>query len=740
MKICTRCTKAYPEGRFCLECGGELKEQSSTQKETGSGISMGDKNVVAGDIIGRKDEYRITGSATIIKNEDETRKIIHCNVCGKTELITESVRCPTCLINVCKDHYNLKARRCTNCDNNAENDYRNILEQVLADGKIDLDERIILDARAKVFKITPERAQKIENEFKNQIKRSGKQSLNAFDIIEFNKIKKEIATLKDLIPSFERIGRLYAKYPDNEDIKRRYYQLGPYALGLTFKEKLSKNFDDFYAEFAKIEIEILQNKDLRAAIDILDYVKNHYTERELDTQAKELDILYRFYETEGDDYIQVIEDLLKCILVKNWNESDYASFILYKIFTDKKIVFQDENLNGWEVNLTSININDNILIQLYLLYTKAVEQKMNLEEKGNEFLFQIFTKCKTDGYFSKFETFDAFKAYFNDDIKYKKLWEFLTSKGYKVLPFDQFIEKISETSGMPDSDKKMDNGKENQEIASKTYENEYLYMIFNKCKTDGYFSKYESYNSFKDYFHDDASYKKLWDFLNLKEYKVLPFGDFIKKIFESQPGSAKEALVNNNKTTEKSPDAAKKKGLNSSLEITDLGGVNKYKTVKLGNQVWMAEDLNVDTYRNGDHILYADTKEKWEDFYYNRKGCWCYQNFDETNSLFGRHYNYYAVLDPRGLAPEGFRLSHIDDWNILIDYLGGRNALKTVINKLKNSDGFALNYKLNGNTASFWNCSSNKDYLCFSDYELFTGEEFGYGNQGFVRCLESKKK
>jgi hypothetical protein len=65
---------------------------------------------------------------------------------------------------------------------------------------------------------------------------------------------------------------------------------------------------------------------------------------------------------------------------------------------------------------------------------------------------------------------------------------------------------------------------------SKTVHPSYLNEIFNKCKTDGYFTKFESFDKFKDYFHDEATYKKLWDFLNSKDYKVLSYPDFIEKI------------------------------------------------------------------------------------------------------------------------------------------------------------------------------------------------------------------
>lgn len=271
MKICNRCSREYPEGKFCLECGGELVEIASHKKESKSGISLGDKNVVAGDIIGQKEEYKITGSATIIKNGDETRRVVICSVCGKNHLITESIQCPMCLTYVCQDHFNKNTNRCSNCDNNIEKEYRSIVLQILEDGKIDQNERSILDAKAKGFKIGCERVQAIETELKKQNRINTPSSLNSFDKIEFKKIKKDIATESDLKPVLSRIERLFNKYPDNECIKKLYFQIGPYAMGLGFLDKLSKNVDEFFAELAKIEVEILHSNDVRAAIDNLDY-------------------------------------------------------------------------------------------------------------------------------------------------------------------------------------------------------------------------------------------------------------------------------------------------------------------------------------------------------------------------------------------------------------------------------------------------------------------------------------
>jgi len=102
--------------------------------------------------------------------------------------------------------------------------------------------------------------------------------------------------------------------------------------------------------------------------------------------------------------------------------------------------------------------------------------------------------------------------------------------------------------------------------------------------------------------------------------------------------------------------------------ITDIEG-NTYKTVKIGSQEWLAENLNTCRYRNGDIIPQVRDAEEWKDL---TTGAWCYSENDAVNGkAYGKLYNWYAVNDSRGLAPEGWHIPTKEDWKILIDFLGG---------------------------------------------------------------------
>jgi uncharacterized protein (TIGR02145 family) len=101
----------------------------------------------------------------------------------------------------------------------------------------------------------------------------------------------------------------------------------------------------------------------------------------------------------------------------------------------------------------------------------------------------------------------------------------------------------------------------------------------------------------------------------------------------------------------------------------------KFKTVTIGDQVWMAENLNVDKFRNGDPIPHAQTAEEWKQAGEKGQPAWCYYDNDPANGkIYGKLYNWYAVSDWRGLAPEGWRIPSDEDWEKLIKLLGGKDV------------------------------------------------------------------
>jgi uncharacterized protein (TIGR02145 family) len=110
--------------------------------------------------------------------------------------------------------------------------------------------------------------------------------------------------------------------------------------------------------------------------------------------------------------------------------------------------------------------------------------------------------------------------------------------------------------------------------------------------------------------------------------------------------------------------------------------------VKIGTQTWTSKNLDVSTYRNGDLIPQVQDQKAWANL---TTGAWCYYNNDESNGTkYGKLYNWCAVNDPRGLAPNGYHIPTDEEWTILSDYLGGESEAGT---KMKSTSG----WKNNGN-------------------------------------------
>lgn len=115
-----------------------------------------------------------------------------------------------------------------------------------------------------------------------------------------------------------------------------------------------------------------------------------------------------------------------------------------------------------------------------------------------------------------------------------------------------------------------------------------------------------------------------------------------------------------------------------------------FKSVTIGTQTWMAENLNVDTFRNGDTIFQARTKADWQWATKKKLPAWCYYNNDSSiGAVYGRLYNFHAVSDPRGLAPVGWHIPSGMEWHLLHEFLGGERG--EVAHQLKSTSGWLKN-------------------------------------------------
>ena len=154
--------------------------------------------------------------------------------------------------------------------------------------------------------------------------------------------------------------------------------------------------------------------------------------------------------------------------------------------------------------------------------------------------------------------------------------------------------------------------------------------------------------------------------------------------------NSEEILMPSSVDTAASPENS----FSGDLQKTDES--NTSNSIQIGNQIWTTRNLDVSTYRNGDVIPEVQDANEWANL---TTGAWCYYNNDSRKNLeYGKLYNWYAVNDPRGLAPEGFHIPSDAEWTELADFLGGENVASA---KMKSTSGWNdASNQSNGNNSS----------------------------------------
>lgn len=165
-----------------------------------------------------------------------------------------------------------------------------------------------------------------------------------------------------------------------------------------------------------------------------------------------------------------------------------------------------------------------------------------------------------------------------------------------------------------------------------------------------------------------------------------------------------------------------------------LNQKNNFKTIKIGNQVWMLDNLNVDRFRNGDLIKQAKTSEEWEYACRNNIPAWCYYDNDPSNGdKYGKLYNSHAITDSRGLAPEGYHIPKTKEFTTLVNFYGGVNLAGS---KLKSISGW--NENGNGILSNGFSAQPGGYRDKFGFYDMFT-EEILLGKSTRFWCLPDDK-
>lgn len=206
--------------------------------------------------------------------------------------------------------------------------------------------------------------------------------------------------------------------------------------------------------------------------------------------------------------------------------------------------------------------------------------------------------------------------------------------------------------------------------------------------------------------------------------------------------------------------------------ITDIDG-NTYKTVKIGEQIWMAGNLGVKHYNNGDSVFTTTNSDTDITNESEPEYQWFYAGDEKNGSDYGRLYTLYVIADERNICPSGWHVPSKDEWKILVESQGtiemenntvgiasksgdklkepGNAHWKAPASKASNKSGFTAlpggsrlsNGKFYhiGTTGNYWSSSIDKNGYWVFRISNDTGQVYWYkesisGIAYSIRCLK----
>ena len=243
MKFCGDCGTPVPQEKKCISCGATIAlkmkfcpecganqsgETSSKSKFNAAAFAMGDKNVIAGDVVGHQESTHVAGNATIIKNEDQSKQVKRCHVCGSLVLITDGFDCPECGEFTCSKCYDANENTCKPCaekrkganESQSLAAYTETLKAALADGRINLEERKNLNALQKQLGISNDKAMQLERELKGE---GDGEIFTTAEKLELDKTRQDFYSCNGNISAILKTAEgIWRTHPTNEQALSLY--------------------------------------------------------------------------------------------------------------------------------------------------------------------------------------------------------------------------------------------------------------------------------------------------------------------------------------------------------------------------------------------------------------------------------------------------------------------------------------------------------------------------------------
>ena len=207
---CPKCNaKLEDNAKFCSNCGAEIPAQ---RKNSGAGVSIGDKNVIAGNV-----------SITNVNAQDETKLVNECHVCGKHVTNDQGHTCPECGQFTCNECFDNKKKMCDSCVKEKHKvalyKYQSVASKIYAKGAISAEDRDILEKKAESLDLSSAEKESVENNFRNEYS-----DLTDADKIALEECQKNLLENGEYGET-EKITSVYEEHPNNPDVLACYVRM-----------------------------------------------------------------------------------------------------------------------------------------------------------------------------------------------------------------------------------------------------------------------------------------------------------------------------------------------------------------------------------------------------------------------------------------------------------------------------------------------------------------------------------
>lgn len=408
-RFCCECGADVPQVKACVKCGVQLPlnakfcSQCGMRQDGGAaargGLAMGDKNVVAGDVIGSKEETHIAGHATIIKNVDETKKTDTCHQCGNIVVVLDGYQCTRCNSFTCRDCYDTVRRSCHSCLEQElrkkEGEYLLALEAAYADGVISALERTELKALQKRNGLSDERARQLEEQL--LVSHGIDSSLTTADELAlkkaYNLFYYEVNQEHKALALLEPLHEVYAH--DKAVLDLYLSVLARQNPDYARKVATSLSVDNLQAYLVQVEMDLGCN-DLSSAEKVLRQAKRLWPSQNNYLVFWEGMLYFRLYKTYSDHtYLEKTKELCQGFV-----ETDDPVDLTQQIFLQK--ICMDEVGEDTQY-LTRSFFDDNGLMGI--LFFRLLEWENLLEDAKELEVFRIKNVYNEDGFIIREERY-----------------------------------------------------------------------------------------------------------------------------------------------------------------------------------------------------------------------------------------------------------------------------------------------------------------------------------------------